>query len=420
MNSSILGSNANAEIVEQSVDLDDEVMVLDDRADTDEINLAEANPHVWRMLIVDDDEDMHLVTRLVLGNFEFQNRPLELISAYSGEEAFQLLQKPNDIALILLDVVMETDDAGLVLTRRIREELKNQLVRIVLRTGQSGQAPETEVVAEYDINDYKDKSELTVQKLRTTVISALRSYKNMIVLEQAIKERDAIDKLKSEFISTVSHELRTPLTSIRGALGILASGALSPLPPKAQNLVDVALRNSERLSVLVNDILDVEKLSSGTLHLNIQWIELVAMTQIVLEDNHNHAPENTVRFRLADHPKDAWVKADANRLHQVFANLLSNAVRFSEENGEVTVSISTNAKSVRVEIKDSGIGIPSDFQDRVFSKFAQANSGDTRQQGGTGLGLSICKGLIEKMGGTINFTSQEDIGSTFWFELPLN
>ena len=140
---------------------------------------------LWRVLIVDDDVDVHAVTRLALRNVSFKGRELELFSAYSGAEGFQILRDTPDIALVLLDVVMETEDAGLILARRIREELSNQIVRVVLRTGQPGQAPEQRVIIEYDINDYKAKTELTTQKLFTTVISALRAYESLMMLERS-------------------------------------------------------------------------------------------------------------------------------------------------------------------------------------------------------------------------------------------
>lgn len=138
----------------------------------------------WRVLIVDDDEEVHTVTRLVLAKTVFKQRAVELLSAYSAAEAQQMLQTASDIAVILLDVVMETDDAGLLLVHTIRHDLDNKAVRIILRTGQPGQAPEEQVIIDYDINDYKAKSELTSQKLFTTVIAALRSYETIISLER--------------------------------------------------------------------------------------------------------------------------------------------------------------------------------------------------------------------------------------------
>ncbi|CDG85609.1 DUF3369 domain-containing protein [Janthinobacterium agaricidamnosum] len=164
---------------------DDNWLLEEDEAMAVPAGLAGPDQRHWRVLIVDDDVDVHAVTRLALRNVVFKERELELFSAYSGREAFDILRDTPDIALVLLDVVMETDDAGLILARRIREELNNQIVRVVLRTGQPGQAPEQRVIIEYDINDYKAKTELTTQKLFTTVISALRAYESLMMLERS-------------------------------------------------------------------------------------------------------------------------------------------------------------------------------------------------------------------------------------------
>ena len=140
--------------------------------------------HPWKILIVDDEEEVHQITKVVLSKFEFENQRIETISAYSGDEAIEILKNNSDIALILLDVVMESDDAGLIAVKRIRHELKNSLVRIILRTGQPGSAPEHDVIRDYDINDYKEKTELTADKLYTVVISSLRSYRDISIIEQ--------------------------------------------------------------------------------------------------------------------------------------------------------------------------------------------------------------------------------------------
>lgn len=137
----------------------------------------------WRILVVDDDPEVHTVTRYALRTVTFRDRPLDLISAYSAAEALRILRDTADIALVLLDVVMETDDAGLRLVRCIREDLGNSAVRLILRTGQPGQAPEDRVILDYDINDYRAKTELTAQKLFTTVIAALRGYADIMAIE---------------------------------------------------------------------------------------------------------------------------------------------------------------------------------------------------------------------------------------------
>ena len=165
-----------------------EWLVSDDVADVSNDTAADEEP--WRILIVDDDVDVHVVTKFSLRNISFMGRPLNFLHAYSGKEGLAIMRDTPDVALVLLDVVMETADAGLVLARQIRGELDNHLVRLVLRTGQSGQAMEQSVIVDYDVNDYRTKSDLTTQKLFTTVISSLRSYDSMLATarsQQALK-----------------------------------------------------------------------------------------------------------------------------------------------------------------------------------------------------------------------------------------
>ena len=138
----------------------------------------------WKIILADDEKEVHIMTKMVLGDYTFEGRGLEFLSAYSGEETIRLMQQHPDTAAILLDVVMETDDAGLKVARYIRENLENEFVRIILRTGYPGKAPETQVIAKYDINDYKEKTELTAQKLFTTITSSLRTYRDLRIIDQ--------------------------------------------------------------------------------------------------------------------------------------------------------------------------------------------------------------------------------------------
>lgn len=157
----------------------------------------EGNKEVWKVLVVDDEQSVHTITNTVLNGITFDNKKLEFISAYSGVQAREIMQENSDIALILLDVVMEDDNAGLEFVDYVRNELKNKFVRIVLRTGQPGHAPEKEVIDQYDINDYKEKTELTAQKLYTTVIASLRNYKDLKQLES---EKIAIETPKNKMV----------------------------------------------------------------------------------------------------------------------------------------------------------------------------------------------------------------------------
>jgi PAS domain S-box-containing protein len=236
-----------------------------------------------------------------------------------------------------------------------------------------------------------------------------------------VSERHRINQLKSEFISVVSHELRTPLTSIRGSLGLLEAGIGGVLPEKAQHLIKIAHDNSRRLVGLVNDILDLEKLASGNMAFKSERLDLVALVEDAIEANTAYAVAMNVRLQLFNHPDQAWVMADADRLMQVLANFLSNASKFSPKGDVVRLQILAGTeygKNVyQVEITDVGPGIPLAFQPRIFEPFSQADGTNTRQQGGTGLGLSITKSYVEKMHGKIGFVSVPDKGTTFWFSL---
>lgn len=172
---------------------------LSDTRDNDDLIFAEESKstqfcaaNAWKLLIVDDEEEVHAITRIVLEGLTFSGKPLTFLSAYSATQARVILQEHTDIAAILLDVVMETGQAGLELVEFIRNELGNSMVRIILRTGQAGQAPEREVITRYDINDYKHKTELTAQKLFSTVVTAIRSYHDLRTIEQSRKGLEMI------------------------------------------------------------------------------------------------------------------------------------------------------------------------------------------------------------------------------------
>lgn len=233
-----------------------------------------------------------------------------------------------------------------------------------------------------------------------------------------LREQRRIDTLKSEFISVVSHELRTPLTSIKGSLGLLEGGIAGALPEKALHLIKIAHKNSQRLVSLVNDILDMEKLASGKMTLHMQKLNLTSLAVQSVEANASYAANFKVRYQMGDHPEQAPVMGDSDRLMQVFANLLSNAAKFSPAGGQVDLRIIETECAYRVEVEDHGSGIPLEFRERIFGKFAQADGTSTRQLEGAGLGLNITKSLIENMGGEIGFTSEEGVATVFWFSLP--
>jgi PAS domain S-box-containing protein len=233
-----------------------------------------------------------------------------------------------------------------------------------------------------------------------------------------VTELKRIDRMKSEFVSTVSHELRTPLTSIRGSLGLIVGGVAGELPPMAKNLVGIATSNCERLIRLINDILDSEKIESGKMRFDMQVIELAPLLAQVLVANEGFAGQHKVKLALDVQAEGIKVSVDSDRLTQAITNLISNAVKFSPAESWVYVRLLCNARRVRVEVADSGPGIPEEFRKRIFQKFSQADTSDTRQKGGTGLGLNISRAIVERMNGSVGFTSQTGVGTVFYFELP--
>lgn len=239
-----------------------------------------------------------------------------------------------------------------------------------------------------------------------------------VALARDITELRANERMKKEFISTVSHELRTPLTSIRGALGLVAGGAAGALPDGAREMISIAHRNSERLVRIINDILDIDKIDAGNLTLYPATVDARALLGQALESNAPYGEKHSVRFRLEEVPAEQ-IEVDPDRLMQVMANLLSNAAKFSPAGAEVVVDAQVLGGSLRVFVRDRGTGIPEAFRSRIFSKFAQAEGADSRRYEGTGLGLHITRKLIEAMGGTIDFTTETGVGTTFFFDVPL-
>jgi len=251
-------------------------------------------------------------------------------------------------------------------------------------------------------------------------ISEMRvgSRRLFIGIIRDLSSREEIEQLKTGFVSTVSHELRTPLTSISGSLGLLAGGIAGALPAKAARLIDIAKLNCERLVRLINDILDLERAESGRLELRLAAQRLRSIVRQAIEANRAYAQTFGASIELAADSDDASVLVDRDRMIQVLTNILSNAAKFSPRGAVVSVAIRAESDSVRVSVRDCGPGIAPEFRARIFQRFAQADSSDSRAKGGTGLGFSIAKTIMERLGGSIGFDSAPGEGTTFHITMP--
>jgi signal transduction histidine kinase/CheY-like chemotaxis protein len=242
--------------------------------------------------------------------------------------------------------------------------------------------------------------------------------------ESLLVQRSELDQIKDEFISTVSHELRTPLTSIRGALGLLSAGLMGAVDVKAQNLLRIAVTNTDRLIRLINDILDLERMESGRAPMHVRRCSLRELAQQSIETMTAMADAAAVQLELVmvAAPEAVFFDGDSDRILQVLTNLLSNAVKFSPHNSLVEIRIEANADAVLLRVCDQGRGIPVDKLDSIFDRFQQVEASDARQKGGTGLGLAICRTIIQQHNGTIwaesNMQHQRGPGASLLVSLP--
>jgi signal transduction histidine kinase len=253
-------------------------------------------------------------------------------------------------------------------------------------------------------------------------ISAVRDAENepvfLIAQFQDITARREMERVKSEFVSVVSHELRTPLTSIHGALGLVVGTMTDKMPPAATRLLTIAQKNSERLTVLINDMLDIDKIATGNLRFDFAEVDVGRLLREAVDINQSYAEEHGVTIVPVGEIPAMQLRVDASRMQQILGNLLSNACKFSPVGGAVEISCMLRPGGVRFLVADQGPGIDTAFKARIFERFSQADSSSSRGKSGTGLGLYISRKLIEAMNGKIGFESHPGEGSTFWVDLP--
>jgi signal transduction histidine kinase len=249
----------------------------------------------------------------------------------------------------------------------------------------------------------------------------LRTYRtNSQLLEQLrVENKRANSALvaKTEFLATVSHELRTPLTSIRASLEMALAGPFGPLPPRSTQVLTIAQRNAVRLSRLIDELLDLQKIEVGMMKFDFCDVQLAGLLSDTVMDNLSYAEELDVKLKIIPVDPSVYVCADPMRLEQVVTNLLSNAAKFSDAGSTVTLTVVATEEFVRINVCDQGVGIASADRARIFDSFSQLDNADIRKVNGTGLGLNISKRIVEAHQGVIDFEPNAGRGTIFYVKL---
>ncbi len=416
-----------------------------DEKNGDEIIFAEETPKdethletgAWKIMIADDEQDVHFVTKMVLEDLTIDKRGFTFLSAYSAKEAKELMREHPDTALILLDVVMETISAGLDVVNTVRNTLNNKLVRIILRTGQPGHAPEVEIIKKYDINDYKLKTVLTDHTLFTAVITAVRSYRDLKELEEsrnkldlALEDARAAQRARAQFMANMQHELKTPLNGVLGAVEVLNR---TEATEKQKKYFDIIKTAGEGLLEIISNVLDLTDMEEGRVVLNNEPFSLRETIRDIVKTLQIQAKwKNLQIYSFIDNDVPDRLNGDCNRLRQVLMNLIINAIKYTFS-GCIALNISLLDKrnlhesvadkedkarvSLLFEVNDTGIGVKEEKQEKIFEPFMVGENIMTKQLAGAGLGLAISKDIIEKMNGSIWLDSEPDLGSTFYFSV---
>jgi signal transduction histidine kinase len=411
----------------------------------------------WKVLIVDDEPDVHQVTELALGRMSFEGRGLEFLHAYRGAEALEIIRGDPDVAVMLLDVVMETEHDGLDVCRVVRNDFHNELLRIVLRTGQPGAAPEREVIESYDIDDYREKTDLSSEKLFTCVRLALKGYQDLAKLQALYDESLALQRATQKVMNHLSHELRTPLAILRGVI----SAIRGEVSERMRSLLQRGERNLLRLIELHQQIQDIFRGGDGRAsdldpvrfaHKLLLRVAEEAKTDPVLalealnaklEDLRDlieapHGPDDRVAVHLSQAIPawvDAWRADFAHRsvalllrlpeavsahaspriLEQAIGALFRNAVENTPDGGVIEISaVREPAGGVRVTVADRGVGITQENQRFLFSGFFHTQATELYSSkrpydfdaGGKGLELLRLKVWSKRFGWKLDFESQ--------------
>ncbi|MDA8134399.1 MAG: response regulator [Desulfobacteraceae bacterium] len=400
----------------------------------------------WKVMIVDDEKSIHDITITSLKGFMFEGRGLRFLNAFSGQEAVALFHLHPDTALLIVDVVMETQNAGLNFVHYVREKLKNHVVQVVIRTGQPGLAPESDVISKYKINAYYSKTELRIQKLISLFTTSLRTFDISVRLEAELEKRREAEQelislnksleekieertrqlvranqLKSLFLANVSHEIRTPMNGIVGMADLLMDEDLAPDQKEYARIIQ---SSAASLLAIINDILDISKIESGQVIFEQRSFSVKMLVHEVISLFRIKAGEKNLDLIInVSEDMPHFLVGDETRIKQILINLVGNAVKFTEQ-GFIRLAARIENKDrdeclLFFEVEDTGPGIDDAYTDRMFDPFSQQDASITRKFGGTGLGLAISRHLARLMSGDVTVYNEKPYGSVFKVVLQL-
>jgi signal transduction histidine kinase len=398
---------------------DDDLSYLapESSADADLINVQRSAPgqQYWKVLLVDDEEEIHIVTRLALQDFSFAGRHLEFTSAHSGAEAKQLIKENPDTAIILLDVVMETDDAGLEVARYIRQELGNHFVRIILRTGQPGLAPERRVLKMYDINDYRAKTELTQDRMFSVIYTALSSYRDLIALARSRHQLIGLVNEIEQLSHLAARDLQLPLNNAINSVRKLGNQSAEIQPPAVAEEVKELRDSVYAMQSALNKL--VALTSVGRFNESREMVDCNALMNDVIKNLESQLQASQANLHCEPLPT---VYGCRRQLVQLFQNLISNAIQYTEGRApDIFINAVTHERNWLFSVTDTGVGISPERHSSVFNLFHR-DTGGTGQEPQSGVGLAICEKIVRWHGGRIWLESELGKGSTFYFTLPLD